>query len=824
MKKFIFIISFGLVLGLLTFAQAATIAVGSAVGVPGSQVNVPVAIDDTAGKPDCSFAVSFDKTKLEYAGQTSGNMNATVLTATVSDINTAGKVQPIVRFAAGGAPTGIIVIFQFKIKSTALAGIIPLTISDIYPTGVYSGVDGSITVVETACTVTILPPAALLLEGQSQTFTATTTGPGCLTGVYTWEVSSTINSTITQNGVYTAGSTDTTVTDTITVTDTANGNITAQAKVTVNPKEYIVTINPSSVTLASGGTKQFTASTTTVNGEAVTGTYTWEISPASTIGSTISSSGFYTAGTNNSSHTLQETVVATDTAHKNASATAIVNVLPIPPTAPVPVSPEDGNTNVSTLPTFTWEAVERATSYHLTLAEDVELTEIILETDLTGTTFTPSTPLSSEPYASIYWNVTAINDGGTATSTTFIFILNVTGTQELKSEDELNHGQNISDYQMISVPLYPEDPDPKAVLGFSKCDTTVWRFFRYDSKLEDPKTGEIIEGYHEYDCKTDDPYLDFAPGRAFWLITTKKMSLNVKGTPVPTNDYFSISLQSGWNQIGNPFAFSVDWREVLVVDENGQEFLIDQQPDPPLIEFDPTANTSLWEWNGKDYDRPIIIQPWNGYWVNVLSTSDIMVKVPPTVSISSETTSPSPERAQKNINDSNFAIKLTVKGKKTRDTYNYFGISSDASLGYDRRDVFEPPQLSKKQVSLYFPHEDWKDKPGRYATDFRPLSAIDESFTFIISGGAKDEKMTLTWSGVNEVPEGYRVILLDLKKGKTVDMKKVNQYTYKADKTRERGFQVSLINNESSTLLHERSTYFMEDELDDESMEDLDLY
>jgi hypothetical protein len=101
---------------------------------------------------------------------------------------------------------------------------------------------------------------------------------------------------------------------------------------------------------------------------------------------------------------------------------------------------------------------------------------------------------------------------------------------------------------------------------------------------------------------------------------------------------------------------------------------------------------------------------------------------------------------------------------------------------------------------------------------------MDELFTFIIAGGEKEEKVTLTWSGVNEIPAGYKVVLLDVKKGKVSDMKKVSAYSYKVDKKRAMEFQISVMNSASSNLAVDGYTNFLEDELDDESMEDLDLY
>jgi len=55
-------------------------------------------------------------------------------------------------------------------------------------------------------------------------------------------------------------------------------------------------------------------------------------------------------------------------------------------------------------------------------------------------------------------------------------------------------------------------------------------------------------------------------------------------------------------------------------------------------------------------------------------------------------------------------------------------------------------------------------------------------------------------------------------------MKKTSTYTCKVDEKKEREFQISLINNVFSSLVDDGSKNFLEDELDDESMEDLDLY
>ena len=217
-----------------------------------------------------------------------------------------------------------------------------VTVTDIANGEVTNSV--SVTVVTgPLCEVTITPPSATVISGETITFIATTsplsTGIECKKGIYLWEVNSPIGSSITQGGIYTAGINDTgeDIADIVFVTDTANGNITnvAEVRVVAKPQEeYIVVITPEEITLTSLHSSRFTVYTL----EAETHTplpkeecrYRWVISPRSTIGSTIDgygTYGVYRAGLNNTRDLITETVWVYDTVHNDVSATATVTVL-----------------------------------------------------------------------------------------------------------------------------------------------------------------------------------------------------------------------------------------------------------------------------------------------------------------------------------------------------------------------------------------------------------------------------------------------------------------------------------------------------------------
>ena len=84
-------------------------------------------------------------------------------------------------------------------------------------------------------------------------------------------------------------------------------------------------MSPTSVVLNSGDL--ISLKPQTINGSLkVEGNYRYRITPPSSIGSTVSNDGQFTAGTNTSSSDIDETIEVTDTANENATATVVIVV------------------------------------------------------------------------------------------------------------------------------------------------------------------------------------------------------------------------------------------------------------------------------------------------------------------------------------------------------------------------------------------------------------------------------------------------------------------------------------------------------------------
>lgn len=164
-------------------------------------------------------------------------------------------------------------------------------------------------------------------------------------------------------------------------------------------------------------------------------------------------------------------------------------------------------------------------------------------------------------------------------------------------------------YTIFSIPLYPEDPDPVAVLSddLGPYLKSNWRLFYYSS----------TDGQnHEY---PDVPAM--APGVAYWLITRTERTFDAQGSPASTAEDFAIQIPPGFMQVGCPFHFPVSWNEVKV--RHGQ--FIFQVTDPANSWISPV----LWTYTNGNYEATQELVPWKGCMVQNVSTETVELLIPP---------------------------------------------------------------------------------------------------------------------------------------------------------------------------------------------------
>jgi hypothetical protein len=333
-------------------------------------------------------------------------------------------------------------------------------------------------------------------------------------------------------------------------------------------------------------------------------------------------------------------------------------------------------------------------------------------------------------------------------------------------------------YRMISVPLdfgadfsgtleslladqaafgpYPGEP----------YDLGQWRCFRGFPPDGAPR--ELAVG----------PVDDFRvePGRGFWLISRSEHAIAtspVAGTSTATDGPFTITLAPGWNMIGHPFAFPVAWDAVLV----------DGQP----VGTAPVEGP--WAFDGTSYvdvttQADPQLTPFAGYWIrnSAEPPRDIVLGIPPQEAQSTAVAT----HASGSLlgHEILWQLEVTASCADVKDGANRLGVSTVARDTWDALDRHEPPTAPERSVSLAFPHSSWAEQSGRYTADYRGSGSASggHSWLFDVAKDFRDEAsgnmVELEFAGLEDIPDGYAVSLLDRELDRVQDLRESASCTF----------------------------------------------
>jgi hypothetical protein len=285
-------------------------------------------------------------------------------------------------------------------------------------------------------------------------------------------------------------------------------------------------------------------------------------------------------------------------------------------------------------------------------------------------------------------------------------------------------------YKMFSAPMLLDNPNVMGQLedDYGSYNTAKWRVFHWEAgAYREAVVSVAAAGPMAMD-----------PGKAFWLITSGGVPFSFKhGTSVPTVQYYTVPLDTGWNQIGNPFAFNVAWGTVGGSSQVAGPYYYD----------------------GSQYQIiTTVLKPYEGYFVyNFPFSENSVLSFPPV-----ESNLPILREggfASTTLGPGEFVMQIaaSIPGTDLRDTYNYLGLREGASAGKDKMDAPKPPPIGDAlQVDIL-------EGGTAYLQNFKPVAGEGQSWVFGLrtSGARGTALLTLTPSGT--LPAGFSVHVLDLR-------------------------------------------------------------
>lgn len=276
-------------------------------------------------------------------------------------------------------------------------------------------------------------------------------------------------------------------------------------------------------------------------------------------------------------------------------------------------------------------------------------------------------------------------------------------------------------YRMVSVPVNLYDPRVGSVLAddLGEYNGRHWRFFRWNKSA-----------YMEY------PGIDsaFVPGTASWLITNQGGGFDVdSGLSVVSGSPYLVPLDTGWNQIANPFAFPVAWSDIRKdVSVRGPYF-----------------------YDGSPYvlDTMGVLLPWEGYFVKNAEGAPGTLTFPPL-----EATPTIALKAGSRVSSNgSYTLQLiaVVPDTRLRDAENYLGLIPDARVGNDTYDYPDPPGIDPTV------HLSIMQGQTSYMRNFKPSAGEGESWDVQIRSDVPASQVTVTLSESGRPPDGFHLYILD---------------------------------------------------------------
>ncbi|MFC2126435.1 FG-GAP-like repeat-containing protein, partial [Bacteroidota bacterium] len=346
-----------------------------------------------------------------------------------------------------------------------------------------------------------------------------------------------------------------------------------------------------------------------------------------------------------------------------------------------------------------------------------------------------------------YFHATDINSNFDSTRVTSI---NVSYTNEKSPAiPGLQFGATVDKYQIISIPFELENKSITSVFNeLGDYNIKYWRLYHYTGG----ETKEYSKGFTTID-----------PGQGYWLIARESTTIKIgsgKSVTLDPDGTFHLALESGWNQIGNPFNFNISWNNVRSARGNSN-----------------IGQVKLF--NSGTLSPGDIIGKFTGGFVYLDGNQPETVKINPSTAYSSGRVSimDDPDLYVSNsIDQDNWFVPFIISDGLITNELSGFGMHSEAKIGKDHFDDHVmpiPKSLCTYELVFQHPDEDIQ-------TFCRNIVPSSEQFIWElkVSNSGESKLLTLYWDNRSFGDNTKSLMLADESEGLLYDMRESNSYSF----------------------------------------------
>ena len=301
----------------------------------------------------------------------------------------------------------------------------------------------------------------------------------------------------------------------------------------------------------------------------------------------------------------------------------------------------------------------------------------------------------------------------------------------------------VESYKIISNPyLLESNQASKVFANYGPSTEDSWRLFNFSNgknKEIGTNTSSNIER-----------------GKGYWFNKSDALSLQIFFDRARTHqdnksEPYKLNLVKGWNLIGNPYPFELNWEHIL--SNNGLS----------------VADYELFTFN-KTYAKASTLHEFEGGFV--FTESAITVDVP-----IDDQLFPGGRIANSKESGEGWMVNLSLENKTFKNELSAFGMHSMASESYDSYDSPLPPKFIE-YLDIAFNH------PEHLSNAFsQDVVDIQENhiWEFVASTNMKERQVTLTWDASFADHHEKQLIFYDLIHDKVISASSSSSYKFTLD-------------------------------------------